>query len=338
MNLFDMVVNDGIELKRVGSTNGGEWSGPCPFCGGRDRFRVWPEHKGGRFWCRGCGKRGDAIQFLMESQGVSYREACRKLNIATAKMTGKRNETLKPKFTARKARIPDTLWIEKAGEFLKATGVSLWTEENNGLAFLKARGLEERTIRQANLGWNKKDLYHDRESWGLLREFRSDGRPKKICLPAGIVIPSFGYDGNLIRIRIRREVPFDGRRYDVIPGSSMAPLIIGKEKEVFCIVESDLDAWLIHQEAGDLVGVCSLGSVTYKPDQLLHAVLTKSALILLSLDADEAGKRESWGFWVNTYGKKVKRWPPIGGKDPGEMLQNGVNIRVWIEAGLDNEE
>ena len=29
-------------LKKVASTKGGEYAGPCPFCGGRDRFRVWP--------------------------------------------------------------------------------------------------------------------------------------------------------------------------------------------------------------------------------------------------------------------------------------------------------
>jgi hypothetical protein len=67
----------GITLKRVSSTNGGEYCSPCPDCGGDDRFRVWP-HRGpnGRFWCRQCDKSGDMIEFLRWQKGMSFKEAC----------------------------------------------------------------------------------------------------------------------------------------------------------------------------------------------------------------------------------------------------------------------
>lgn len=39
-----------------------EMAGPCPKCGGKDRFRVWPETK--KFWCRQCGWKGDAVDFF----------------------------------------------------------------------------------------------------------------------------------------------------------------------------------------------------------------------------------------------------------------------------------
>ena len=60
-----------------------EWTGPCPFCGGEDRFIV-TENAGrdGRqlFWCRdapgkGCGRAGDAITLLQELEGYSFKEA-----------------------------------------------------------------------------------------------------------------------------------------------------------------------------------------------------------------------------------------------------------------------
>ena len=45
-----------LQLKRVGRT---EWAGPCPWCGGTDRFHVWDR---GNYWCRPgpghCGKSG----------------------------------------------------------------------------------------------------------------------------------------------------------------------------------------------------------------------------------------------------------------------------------------
>jgi len=46
--------------------DGPEWHGPCPSCGGSDRFHVWPQHRSGkeRYWCRGCGVKGDGIDFV----------------------------------------------------------------------------------------------------------------------------------------------------------------------------------------------------------------------------------------------------------------------------------
>ena len=40
-----------------------EWAGPCPWCGGRDRFRVWRGRDSG-FWCRQCGMAGDVIALV----------------------------------------------------------------------------------------------------------------------------------------------------------------------------------------------------------------------------------------------------------------------------------
>ena len=68
-NLVDAIPN----LRRAASTGGGEWCGPCPACGGVDRFRCWPSR--GRFWCRQCDWRGDSIQFLRDRAGFSFRAA-----------------------------------------------------------------------------------------------------------------------------------------------------------------------------------------------------------------------------------------------------------------------
>jgi hypothetical protein len=77
VNLSDLVA----DLRKVGA---GELAGPCPFCGGKDRFRVWPEEgrdKMGRFWCRSCGEMGDAVDFLRITKGLSYREACEAMRV-----------------------------------------------------------------------------------------------------------------------------------------------------------------------------------------------------------------------------------------------------------------
>lgn len=65
-------------FQRVASTHGGEWAGPCPWCYGRDRFRIWPYREPHEvvYWCRGCGAFGDLIQFLRDAKGMSFQQAC----------------------------------------------------------------------------------------------------------------------------------------------------------------------------------------------------------------------------------------------------------------------
>lgn len=61
----------GTRLERVGATNGGEWSGPCPACGGDDRLRVWPNPREGnpRAWCRQCERSGDVLDWTAHLRG-----------------------------------------------------------------------------------------------------------------------------------------------------------------------------------------------------------------------------------------------------------------------------
>jgi hypothetical protein len=51
-----------------------EFSTSCPFCGGDDRFRVWPEKNHGHC-IRGCGWKGDDIQLVRDLDGKSFQEA-----------------------------------------------------------------------------------------------------------------------------------------------------------------------------------------------------------------------------------------------------------------------
>jgi DNA primase len=78
MSLHDLIAAE-TPLRWVADTRGGEYAGPCPWCGGRDRFRVWPEADKPGYWCRQCGKHGDAIQYLRDRHGLSYPEACERL-------------------------------------------------------------------------------------------------------------------------------------------------------------------------------------------------------------------------------------------------------------------
>jgi hypothetical protein len=336
MNILELITGDGFIFKRVAATHGGEYAGPCWSCGGNDRFIIWPEHKGGRYWCRGCEKKGDAIQYLRDTRGFSFDDACRALGISGGGYRRKRSKTSseKPIFKPKKYENPPALWLQKAGAILKGTQEKLWTAGGQAARdILLNKGLTEETIRRAGIGFNPVELYRDRRGWGLAQEIRSNGRPKLLWIPEGLVIPLQNHEGPA-RLRIRRPDPGNGPRYVIVAGSSLAPLIMEPGRNVFVIVESELDALLCWQEAGDLIGVIAMGAAGMKPDVSAHALLLKSEKILNALDHDEAGARYAWKFWPETYGIKLTRWPVPVGKDPSDAWQRGLNIRAWIEAGI----
>ncbi|TPE52604.1 DUF7146 domain-containing protein [Amaricoccus solimangrovi] len=59
----------------------GDWWAPCPFHAERSAsFHVLePAGAGGFFKCFGCGRKGSAIDFVIEAEGVPVREALRRL-------------------------------------------------------------------------------------------------------------------------------------------------------------------------------------------------------------------------------------------------------------------
>jgi hypothetical protein len=79
-NILETAQRLGAQLKRSGS---GEFVGPCPQCGGDDRFQV--QSKEGVFLCRGsaCGKNGsdggNIITMVMHMTGCTFLEACEEI-------------------------------------------------------------------------------------------------------------------------------------------------------------------------------------------------------------------------------------------------------------------
>ena len=332
MGLLDLLKEDNINPKYTSSTYGGEYASPCPMCGGKDRFRTWPNHpEGENWWCRQCGKAGTAVHYLVHIRNMSYSDAYKSLGINPSyrarKHTKHRWEPQPPHDP------PSDLWQQQAAAFLNWSQAILWDNHYVKVRewLLNERGLTQNMVKQAGLGWIPQDYYADRESWGLPESFNEQGKNTKLWLPAGLVIPCF-HDNQLHRIRIRRHVPSDGMKYYIVPGSSLNPMTLSNGN-LFILVESELDAILLHQEAWDLVTAIALGSSDTKPDRALCERLNKAGKILVSLDSDEAGAKSSWQFWMDHF-PQATRWPVIKGKDPTEACLNGLNLRKWIITGI----
>ena len=337
MNTLDLA-SKRVQLRKASTTNGGEWQGPCPGCGGTDRFQVWPaqyEGKGG-YWCRGCGKTGDNIQFLREFEGLSFKEACARLNMSLPQRPDSRLPTAshhqQPAFVPAAHVPPAALWQEKAEKFLSWSQANL-IEKREVLSWLAARGISRDTAVEFRLGLNigedGKDLYRPRKAWGLPEVLKDDGRPKALWIPRGLVIP-YTVDGVIHRIRIRR--PEGEPRYYVLPGSSTAIMVIGRDRRAFVIVEAELDAIAVAASNTFLAGAVAMGSSHAKPDAEAFAILKGALQILNALDYDTAGRSASQ-WWAENF-DRCDRWPVPRGKDPGDAHRLGIDLARWIEAGL----
>ena len=330
---------------RAAATNGGEYHGPCPGCGGDDRFHLWPEQRdGGTYWCRGCGKAGDLIQFRMDFLGEDFKTAAAACG---KELDGRRQKppvrpwtppaaraTATP-WSPERHRAPDETWMAHAAKLVDWAHEQLLSDAGAPRRrWLAARGITMDGIERFRLGWNPgrggKDLYRERKGWGLPEERKPDGRAKKLWIPRGLVIPLV-VDGDVWRVRIRRDED-RGPRYYVLPGSGMRQMVIPGDRRAAVVVESELDAVMIACQAGDLVTAVGLGSANIKPDAAAHEALADAARILVAMDRDKAG-RDAVRWWRAHY-PAARRWPTTAGKDPGEAYQAGVDIRAWVLGGL----
>ncbi|WP_320043206.1 primase-helicase zinc-binding domain-containing protein [uncultured Desulfobacter sp.] len=348
MDMLSLVSGTGVALKKVASTHGGEYAGPCPGCGGNDRFRCWPNDKDGRgaFWCRQCDKGGDDIQFMVEFMGYTYRQAFEAAGRSmpdnyTPAVCRPARERRKKAFEPRVFESPADLWRERALKFVEKAHVAL-LENKAELSYLAHRGLDLQAVKGFRLGWfegenGKGCMFRSRESWGLETVLKRDGRKKVLWIPRGIVIPTFK-KGEIYRIRVRRpsyDLKTDkDSRYFIVPGSGMEAAGHNPGHRAFVVVEADLDEMLVCRRAGSLVGTVALGSSTGKPGSDVFPVLKKAVRVLVSLDWDKAG-RKAWEWWKKEF-PNARFWPvPEGmGKDPGDAFENGLDIRDWVTAGL----
>ena len=76
--------------------------GPCPLCGGRDRFRFDDRDGRGTYFCSGCGA-GDGVRLAMGITGLSFKDAAceiERLAGVVQPVTGKPERTDEDKLAA----------------------------------------------------------------------------------------------------------------------------------------------------------------------------------------------------------------------------------------------
>ncbi len=295
----------------------------------------------GRFWCRQCGKSGDAIQFLRDIDGIGFKEAKKLLGLPDylPRNTSHAPKPEKPDFMPVEPVMPCSQWQEKAGKIVEWASNQL-DKTPEMLEWLKReRGLNAETIKKARLGWIPEDYYRPREKFGLPPELKDNGKYKRVWIPQGLVIPVFNAANQLMRVKIRVANPGQNRpKYIPIPQAekNTTPLIFqNTELKTWQIVESELDGVLLMQKAGHIVNVIALGSAVFRPDAETWKRLLDAEKILISLDFDEAGNKNACQWWEKHLKPgQFRLWPVPEGKDPTDAYRAGWDLSNWTDSGL----
>jgi len=335
--ILDLIQQEtGSTFRRKASTDGGEWAGPCPFCrAGDDRFQVWPVK--GRYKCiRYCGRGGDAIQFVREYKQMGFQAAKEYLathyRMETGESDAHRETVKRSNAHTEPCQAPGGLWSDRAWEFVFDCQQHLMERGTNpkALEWLHGRKLTDETLWAVGIGYNPAGQYIERAAWGLPPATREDGRRKDLWLPRGVVIP-WVIDGDLWGVRIRR--PVGDPKYYWIPGGApalyRADSLTGARPAV--LVEGEIDALTIAQEAGDVAVAVATGSTGGGRHVRWLARLALPPAVLVAYDADEPGEKAA-GYWLDVV-KNAKRWRPYWG-DANGLAQEGVNVRNWILTGI----
>jgi hypothetical protein len=338
----------------------------CPECGADDQLVIWPDSGDtGTVWCRNCNWGGNGIQYVRGVEGMTTREAFDFFGVEPetsgdgapnrSSSSGDTEDNPDPEQNpdaSSSEREPERYWkeYEPPSEKWRASALAfcgeckerLWSGEKaakSALSYLHDRGFNDRTIEAAGLGVNVEDRYPKRTEWGLEpKEDRSDGG--KVWLPRGVVIP-WANPGGIAGVNIRRpsgdvnpnaDDHWERRKYQRAPGPS-APLYGAPvEGTPVVLVEGELDALAVLQEAEDLVSPVATGSASGARRERWRTLLAEAPAVLVSFDEGEAGERAS-EVWKAALPNAI-RWPPHA-DDTGEMLQQGRSLRTWVRCGLE---
>lgn len=263
----------------------GEYAGPCPVCGGTDRFHIFRDGTG---WvCRKCRPQSGGVYDLIAAcEGISLEQAMR-LN----KREYARVEKKAPVTKSRDGAPGDwqtSAWQDKAREIVTKGVAAL--PGSSGAAYLASRAISEETCAAYRIGFDP--------AWPTKYE-KIDGRVQVVGRSAAVIIPWIldGLTICAIKIRLLGERDKNDRFRQVKGGNQ---IIFGANtvhtdtrRRTLVAVEGEFNCASIYQVARGELDVVSIGGDTNKRAFATIAPLYGRKLVWMDAPEKAAAMHES---------------------------------------------
>lgn len=229
-------IRDGADLLEIArgyttlSGNRREPHGPCPICGGEDRFYLRVKEQ--RWFCRRCREQGgDVLDLIQAVQGA---DLARAIEILGAGKFARMEPKLESRKAVEKARHP--AWESYATKEVETAHACLLGPEGvEGREYLKSRGIGNASLCCTyRLGFNPAQGY----GWDPKEKRYTEQRP-------AIVIPWLNSDGTVRGLRYRfTDDAAKSRRVSCKRGSKWAlfGLHALANRDTLAIIEGEINA------------------------------------------------------------------------------------------------
>jgi DNA primase len=302
-DLAALVRSRGVELKARGK----DLVGRCPFHGPDDEPSLVVTPAKGLFHCFGCGAKGSVIDFVMLSEGISFRHAAELLRDG-AQWSAPGHEPGAVRCSTVR-RLPCPLDPQGSDAELLGQVVDYYHEtlkaSPEALAYLEQRGiLDSDAITTFRLGYSNRTLGlrmpdSARQLGAQLRSrlqnlgiYRASGHEH---LVGSIVIPVFDAEGQVAELygrKVNRSLRKGTSLHLYLPGPHRGVFNLSalRESREVILCESLIDA-LTFWVAGFQNVTASFGAGCFTAEQLEAFRSWGTKRVLIAYDRDEAGDR-----------------------------------------------
>jgi len=349
------VVGSYVVLKKLGRHH----KGLCPFHSEKTPSFMVNEEMG-LYKCFGCGAGGDVIKFLMEIEGIDFRDALERLaEKVGVKLVNRRRDD--GDVRAKMLEVMDLAaryyhWLlmegkagESAREYLKSRSISEKLMETFNLGFamqsweglvnylIKKKGYSEELLEKVGLVSRKSS------GGGVYDKFRGrvmfplQDAGGKVVGFTGRILPSLAKDDEPKYMNSPETALYHKSR--MLYGFYQAKKAIRENKRAV-LVEGQMDC--ISSFAAGITETVAVGGTALTEDQV-EMIARLADKIYLSMDADEAGSvaiKRSVEL-AEKRGLNIKVVQLEGGKDPDEiarksaskwkeMVENSVDVYEYV--------
>jgi len=252
---------------------GKEYVGLCPLHQEKTpSFTV--DHDNGVYYCFGCGSGGDVIKFVMEAEGLTFRDAMQRLDDP-----GKTAPTPKPS-KPKKAKAPPP----DHEQYIRSCRARY--KDSAGAKYMRERGFPDGVAEWCGVGYDPSFVYYRKADGAKLAG-------KFVIFPTD----NGGYMARNIDINAPKE---DLKRN--APGYSVGPFPVfwwwnlpEGMTDPFFIVEGAADAMSFIASGYGAVGIGGTGNVNALLDDLAYIKKQQriTAPFVIYMDGDEAGRKAS---------------------------------------------